>query len=325
MTILTHLLLFLLSAAIIWYFAGMLIDAIERVAKRFHQNSFTVAFFVLGFLTSISEISVMVNSTINKVPQISAGNLAGASFVILIFVVPFLAIAGNGITLKNTLTRKHLALALFIVALPTLFLLDGRASWSEGLICLLAYGSLLYVVRQHNSQSIPQIIEEVEEELVNKRHTTITDSLKILGGAVFIFLAGHLLVQEAVFFSEVLNVPSSIIGLLLLSIGTNVPELVIAFRSVLKKRPNIAFGDYLGSTLANTATFGVLAMLNRGFSIEASEFFITAILVVIGFILFYKFATSKNKISRKEGCYLLSIYIIFVTLQFITLIRFATN
>jgi cation:H+ antiporter len=325
MSTFTHILLFLLSAGVIWFFAGMLVDAIDRVAKRFNQSGFTVAFFVLGFLTSISEISVMVNSTIDKVPQISAGNLSGASFVILMLVVPFLAISGNGVLLRNTLTRKHLAIALFVISLPTLFLLDGRASWSEGLICLLVYGSLLYFIRQHNTHSIPQIIEEVEEELVDKDQTIFIDSLKILGGALFIFLAGHLLVQEAVYFSEIMSVPSSIIGLLLLSIGTNVPELVIAFRSILKGRKDIAFGDYLGSTLANTATFGVLAISNSSFNVEENEFLFTAILMIIGFTMFYIFATSKNKITRKEGFYLAGIYAIFVLVQFATLIKFATD
>ncbi len=325
MTILTHLLLFLLSAAIIWFFAGLLIDSVSRVAKRFHQSGFTVAFFVLGILTSISEISVMLNSTINKAPQVSAGNLSGASFVILLFLVPFLAIGGNGVQLRNTLTKQHLILALFVILLPTLLLLDGGVLISEGILCLLAYGTLLYFIRKQNPKSVPEIVEEVEEELVKKQRTTRSDFLKILGGAVFIFVAGNLLVNEAMYFSKILSVPASIIGLLFLSIGTNVPELVIAFRSILKKHKDIAFGDYLGSTLANTATFGVLAIFNRGFAVEASEFVFTAILMIIGFIAFYSFAVSKNKISRKEGWLLISVYVLFVMVQFVNLVRFATD
>ncbi len=322
---LSHLLLFLLSGAVIWFFAGMLIDSIIRVAKRFHQNGFTIAFFILGILTSISEISVMLNSSINKVPQVSAGNLSGASFVILLFIIPFLAIGGDGIQLKNTLTKKQLALTLFVTLLPTLFLLDGRVNISEGLICLLSYGSLLYFIRRTKEQSVPQIVEEVEEDLINKQTATVKDVLKIAGGAVFIFLSGHLLVEETVFFANALSVPASIIGLLLLSIGTNAPELVIAFRSILKRRKDVAFGDYLGSTLANTATFGILALLNPNFRVESSEFFLTGILMIIGFVTFYFFATSKHKISRMEGFILISLYGFFVISQLTKMIIFAND
>ncbi len=50
----THILIFLLSSAVIWFLSGMLVDATERVASRFNKPGFAVAFFVLGFLTSIS-------------------------------------------------------------------------------------------------------------------------------------------------------------------------------------------------------------------------------------------------------------------------------
>ena len=134
MTVLVNFVLFVLSGVIVWFFAGRLIDSVDRVARRFRQSGFTVAFFVLGFPTTIGEISVMVNATINGVPEVSAGNLVGASIVLLLFLVPVLAILGNGIRLKDILTRPGLAVPLLAVTLPTLCLLEGEASRTEGLI-----------------------------------------------------------------------------------------------------------------------------------------------------------------------------------------------
>lgn len=295
------------------------------MARRFHQSGFTVAFFVLGFLTSISEISVMINSSLNKTPQISAGNLSGASFVILLLIVPLVAIIGKGIQLRNTLHRRNLGLALFTVALPTLLMLDGSVSKSEGLICLLVYVTLIYIVRKQDSKSAPKLVEAVTKELVDKRKATAKDAIKIIVGGLFIFIAGHLLVDEAVYFSVALSIPASIIGLLLLSIGTNIPELVIAIRSILKKHKDIAFGDYLGSTVTNTLVFGFLPWLNGRFSVEPTEFIGTAVLMVTGFTGFYIFAKSKNKITKQEGMVLVAVYGIFVLVQLVNLIRFATD
>lgn len=325
MSVLVHLFTFILSAAIIWFFAGLLIESVVIVAKRFHQSGFTVAFFVLGFLTSISEISVMINSSLEGTPQVSAGNLAGASFVILLLIIPLVAIVGNGIQLKNTLHHRNLGIALFAVALPTLLILDGGVNRGEGLICLMVYGTLIYFIRKQRPKSVPQVLEDVEEELTNTRKVTIFNLIKILVGAIFIFVAGHLLVQEATYFSNLLSIPSSIIGLLLLSIGTNIPELVIAVRSVLKGRNEIAFGDYLGSTVTNTLVFGFLPLLNGRFSVEPTEFIVTGILMVIGFIAFFIFAKSKNTITKQEGIALVSIYGIFVLVQIVNFVRFATD
>lgn len=317
MVILGHVVLFLASAFVIWFFAGLLVESIDRVAKRFNQTGFTVAFFVLGFLTSISEISVMVNATINKTPQISAGNLSGASLVVLLGIVPLLAVVGKGISITHTITRKEMAWALAGIALPTLFLLDGEVTVREGVMCLLAYGTLLYFIRKYNNRhSVGRVLTEVGEELTPGPRATVHDIIRIVGGAIFIFIAGHFLVEETAFFSVALGVPSSILGLLLLSIGTNVPELTIAVRSVLKKRVDIAFGDYLGSALTNTLIFGFLAIVNGRFLIaESNQFFYTAVLMLFGFTGFYKFAVSSRKLSRKEGWLLLCLYGIFIVIE----------
>ncbi|HET8574985.1 MAG TPA: hypothetical protein VFM02_02305 [Candidatus Paceibacterota bacterium] len=330
-SIFLNLLLFIFSAAILWIISGLLIEAVDKVAARLHRSGFTVAFFVLGFLTSVSEISVMISSTLGHVPQVSVGNLIGGSFVVLLFIVPVLAIVGNGVRLKDTLSKPQLMAALFVILLPALFTLNGTIHAREGWICLLAYAALLYFIRkgkwwwQKKSDSAPEVFEEVGEELVSKRHATEIDVFKIIGGAIIIFFASSLLVHETVYFSGLLHVPSSLIGLLVISIGTNMPELVIAVRSVQKAKISIAFGDYFGSAVTNSLIFGFLAIFNGPFPVERASFFFPAGLMTIGFVLFYFFANTKNDISRKEGVVLVSVYAIFVLSQIGTFIWFAAR
>ncbi|MEK7605997.1 MAG: hypothetical protein AAB458_00145 [Patescibacteria group bacterium] len=322
MTTLGHVILFLTAAGVVWFFAGILIESIDRVAKRFHKSGFTVAFFVLGFLTSISEISVMVNSTLTNTPEISAGNLIGASFVILLGIVPLLAIVGGGIKITHTLSQRHLAYALFVVVLPVFFVLDGIVTLAEGVISLLVYITTLYLIRGHHTHTVNDVMTEVGNELTHHETATLTDGLKIIVGTGIIFVAGHYLVSESIFFSELLSIPSSIIGLVLLSIGTNVPEIVIAVRSVLKRKADIAFGDYLGSALTNTLIFAILPMVNGNFSVGGgSQFIGTAVLMSIGFVAFYHLTKSGRMLSRHEGHTLLILYFMFIAIQLISVIH----
>lgn len=94
--------LFLVSAAAIWSLTGHLIESVDRFARRLRRSGFTIAVVVLGFVTSISELSVMLSSTFRSAPQVSAGNLVGASIVILLGLIPLLAILGNGVQLTRT-------------------------------------------------------------------------------------------------------------------------------------------------------------------------------------------------------------------------------
>lgn len=315
MEVFSHLLSFLFAALVIWFFAGLLIAAVDRVARRLHKTGFTVAFFALGMLTSISEFSVAVNSSIDQVPQISAGNLAGASLVLLFFIIPVLAISGNGIHLSRALTNRNLALSLVVILAPLLLLVDGALSLRDSLLLLMLYITLIYFVSTHESAAAKSI-QALEKKLIEKKITTWPEILKILFGAIFIFGAGHLMVEEVSYFANYFSVPGSLIGLIVLSLGTNIPELSIALRAVIRNRKDIAFGDYLGSAATNTLLFGLLGAYNGTFAVEPNEFIATAILLSVGLTCFYIFARSKNRISRQEGLLLLIFYVLFLIVQF---------
>jgi cation:H+ antiporter len=327
MHIFVHLLWLLLSGGLLWFFSGIIIEAVNAVAERFHQSGFTVAFFVRGFITSLEEVAVMTNSLIKGVPEISAGNIVGASFVVLFVIVPVAAIFGKGVELRNVLDKRHLAIALLVTTLPVLFTFDGDVRKSEGLLALLVYLALLYFIQRgkwwnKKQDSVPEIIEEVEEEIIAKKHANRMDLLKVLGGALIIFVASDILVQQSIYFSNLLHIPGSVLGLLLLPIGTNLAGLVIAIQAVKQGRDDIAFGDYLGSAVANTVVFAFLALIGGPFTVSASDFLIPAILMVLGTISFFIFSFTKDIISVKEGIALFLFYVLFVMSQFLALFGF---
>lgn len=324
MEVLSHLLTFGLSAAVVWFFAGLLINAVDRVARSLHKTGFTVAFFALGLLTSISEFSVLVNSSIDLVPQISAGNLAGASLVILFFIIPVLAISGDGIHLSRALTNRNLLMSLLVILAPLLLLVDGTLSLRDSILLLMISITLVYFISTQEA-SPGRSLKAVEKKLITKKASSWPELLKIFFGAVFIFGAGHFMVEEVSYFATYFSVPGSLIALIILSIGTNIPELSIALRALMKNRKDIAFGDYLGSAATNTLLFGILGITNGTFSVEPKEFIGTAIILFIGLICFYHFSRSKNRISRQEGLLLLVFYVLFLIVQFWNFAEFTMN
>lgn len=312
--IFAHIVLLVLSLAIIWFFGGRIVAAVNRVAERLHQSRFIVAFFVLGFVTSISEFSVMVNATLARTPQVSAGNLVGASVVIFLFIIPFLALsARQGLALRHSLSSTHLLAAIGAILLPVVVLIDGVATMHEGLVCCAAYLALLYAMRPTGNAEV--VMRPADEATLGWIGTTFKDlGTIVIGGLVIFFVAG-ILVDEANFFASVFGVPGSFIGLVILSIGTNIPELVVAIRAVIERHTDIAFGNYIGSALTNTAIFGLLPLLNGRFTIDASEFRVSSLVLISGLVLFYVFAQSGKRITRLEGGFLMGLYVLFIVFE----------
>ncbi len=313
-----HVALFVLSMAVIWFFGGRLVDSTDRMAHRLHQSGFRVAFFVLGFITSISELSVVVSASLSHAPQISAGNLVGASIVIFLLIIPFLAIRSNGIKLAHTLTKWQLVVALIAIFLPVALLTDGVATINEGIVCILIYVLLVFLMHPRFHASVPPKPPVALGEPVgplDRFFVATRDIIGILIGGVIIFFASRVLIDETRFLSELLRIPGSFIGLVILSIGTNIPELFIALRAVQKKHTDIALGNYLGSAITNTILFGVLILVNGRFVVNAPEFVVTSIVTGVGLFAFYWFARSKDILSRMEGWVLTAMYIVFVLFQ----------
>ncbi|HAI98077.1 TPA: hypothetical protein DCL30_00850 [Candidatus Peribacteria bacterium] len=317
MTIFSHALIFALALGVIWILSGFIIGAVDRVADRYHKPGFAVAFFVLGILTSISEISVAVNALFEGVPPVSAGNLIGASIVIFCLIIPLLALLAGKIDLDHTITWGNLVVALCVIAAPTLVALDGDVLPEEGLLLVLLYIALIYYIHKKRpfDETVGNTMSDVRKELIQTRRATAVDFGYIIGGAFLIFLAGNILVDESIFFTNLLSVPASLAGLLVLAIGTNTPELIIAVRSALGRRPDIAFGDYLGSAAANSLIFGFLPLFNGPFLLDTGAFAISFLVLALGLSLFAIFARTKNELSRGEGVILLSLYVSFLSFQ----------
>lgn len=327
MTTLGHALLAIAAGTVIWLLSGTLIDAIDRVAKRYHKPGFAVAFFILGILTSVSEMSVATNATLEHVPQVSAGNLLGASTVIFLLIIPLLAVLGNGIPATSVLLPSNMILVLAVTLLPSVLALDGAVSPLDGLLCITTYVWLVWRVhRSHPLEpSASQVLDDTQKELTGSVRATALDTLKIAAAAVLIFICGNVLVDESVYFAELFSVPVSFVGLMVLSIGTNLPELVIAIRCVVAKHKDIAFGDYMGSAAFNTPIFGILPLFAGTFAIESSEALLTCVLLGVGLALFFFFIRGKRVFTRTEGAMLLVLYACFLALQIGNIMRIGTG
>ncbi len=75
--------------------------------------------------------------------------------------------------------------------------------------------------------------------------------LPLLGGLLLLVLGGEFLVRGSVQVAERLGISPLVIGLTLVGFGTSMPELVTSVQASLAGSPGIAFGNIVGSNIAN--------------------------------------------------------------------------
>jgi len=87
--------------------------------------------------------------------------------------------------------------------------------------------------------------------------------LPLIGGLVLLIAGGELLVRGAVEVATGLGVSPLVIGLTLVGFGTSTPELVTSVQAALSDAPGIAYGNIVGSNIANVLLIvGAAAMIS---------------------------------------------------------------
>jgi cation:H+ antiporter len=307
---LINIALYILAFVFIWLGSGLIVSSTSKFSSKLGLSSFAFSFIFLGILTSIPEFSVGLQAIADNDAEIFVGNLLGGVAVIFLLVIPVLAIFGNGIQLRGQIDRSTLLISLGVMLAPAILVLDKKVTNPEGIILILLYLLLLVIVQRKNG-----IFDTEKTDVLQLKAYSYIDLIKIVLGIGMVFIASNVIVDKTMYFADYFAISAFYIGLIVIAVGTNLPELSIAIRSVLSGKKDVAMGDYIGSASANTLLFGIFTLLHNGEVITINNFYIIFLFLLFGLLGFYYFAKSKSIISRNEGIMLLSLYAIFLVFE----------
>ncbi len=145
----------------------------------------------------------------------------------------------------------------------------------------------------------------------------------ILGAAV-IAIGATLLVDNGTIIAEELGVPSSVIALTFVALGTSLPELVTAITALAKGHGALSLGNIIGANIFNLVLVSGASVAISPFKVPAEKLVggMNASLVVDIPVMFTVMALMtlpalfRGKLSRWQGISLLAIYAGFCVFQF---------
>lgn len=307
---LNDIILYLGAFVAIWLGAGLVIKSIDGVAHKLHLHPFILSFFLLGLLTSIPEMAVGLSALAQSDPQIYVGNLIGGIPVLFLLVIPALGLLGGGITLTHDLNKNQLLTTLTVIALPAIFTIDRNLTPTEGVFLVCAY--LFTFVQINKGQAVN--LKSTRKELTRRKYT-LTDMLKLFAGAGVVFVSSQIIVDKTLLLSTTFAISPFVVSLIVISLGTNLPELSLALHAVVNRKKTIALGDYLGSAAANTLLIGLLTIIYQEEVVIINHLYVTFATIVLGISAFYIFSRSGQRLDRKEAAVLLMGYFLFVLLE----------
>lgn len=140
----------------------------------------------------------------------------------------------------------------------------------------------------------------------------------VLGGLSIVIVGARVLVPSAAEIALRLGVPDDVIAATLVALGTSLPELMTAISAVRKGRPEITVGNIVGADVLNclfvigaAAAAAPLAIPPTFFS-----FHFPAMLLILYSFRIFIFTNRDGVFRRWQGVWLLTVYAVYVFLQY---------
>lgn len=317
-------LLFLLGFVLLIKGGDWFVDGATGIAHRFHLPEILIGATVVSIGTTLPEVMVSAQAALQHNSGISYGNAIG-SIICNTSLIAALTIAVR----PSSVDRDSLKLPVtgfFIAAIiySLIAYTTGEFRRWHGIMFLAMF--VTYMVISVKQMKGNHDDAAAEEETAAQPETTLAkDILWLVAGAAAIAVGANLLVNNGTIIAEALGVPSSVIGLTMVALGTSLPELITAITALRKGYSALSLGNIIGANLFNIVLVSGAAITISPFSIPAEKTLmginssllvdIPLMLGVMSLLCFPALATGKLK--RWQGITLLCIYAAFVVYQFV--------
>ncbi len=272
--------------------------------------------------------------------EIGMGTIVGSALFNILVIIGVVAIVRKAKISWQPVVRDTIFYSISILILLVVFK-DGIIELTEASLFVLIY--IIYLVAVINWKKIlphskKDYLEEIEEEMKDSQKSKWRKFTRPLDKLIDIFFPNPkkyylsffisvsmiaffswILVESAVRSSEILNVPSSIIALTVLAIGTSIPDTLSSVIVAKQGRGDMAISNAIGSNIFDILIgLGLpwsiaLIIRNREIPVATENLYSSVILLFATvFVIFFLLLIKKWKIAKKSGYFLISLYLAYL-------------
>lgn len=281
------------------------------LAEHLRMSKYTVGFLIIAIISILPEAMIAVSAAFNGTPSFGLGTLLGSNVADLTLIFALLILlTKRGLVVEQKILKNHV-LYPFILLLPIILGLDGHFTRIEGAGLVLA--GILFYYRSLRG--------EIQEDIHTKKKGKVAKNVFILLLSLTMLLVGsHFVVESATTIATIWNVSAVIIGLVIVGLGTVMPEFFFALNAVRRNDDSLAIGDILGTVLSDaTIVIGILALISP-FYFPQTMIYVGGVFMVIAACILFIFMRSGKVVTRSEAFALFLFWVTFILVEVIVVV-----
>ena len=291
-----------------------LVRGASRISIRIGISVMVVGLTVVAFGTSAPEFIVSLIASYNKNGDVALGNIIGSNIANIALILGVTALI-RPIKIKANSVNKEIIWMLVAVVAFFITAVLGEISRIGGVIFLTLFGTFLYGCFKRKDKSLP---ESQKNEI---KGPVLYDAFFLISGLILLVFGGKVVVKNAVYLAKMLNISELFIGIVIIALGTSLPELITGIIASIKDKQDIAVGNVVGSNIFNILwVLGVCALVwPLKLDVTILKFHMPALILFS--VIAVRLVRSGHIITRLEGFFLTCAYFIYISINYIYLVK----
>jgi cation:H+ antiporter len=298
-----------------------------RIGERLGVSKLFIGLTIVAFGTSSPEVVIGIEAALRGYPSLGVGNVVGSNIFNIGIVLGVTAII-SPIPVRGTIVQREVPIVIGLTAVLFAIAQAGFVTRIEAALLLsglVGYTVWSYrVARQESTAggpgelSLADTLSMTLPSIPGNRALRpsvvgwVRDWILVLAGLALLVFGSHLAVSGAEGLARLADVSDALIGLSVVAIGTSLPELVTSVVAAVRKEPELAIGNVLGSNIFNILMILGVAGAVHPLAVDPRLVRID-IPVALGFALAcFPILLSSHRISRTEGVTLVALYVAYL-------------
>jgi len=307
--------LFLLSFVMLFFGGEFLVKSSVSLALRMRISTLVVGMTVVSFATSAPELFVSVTSALDGITDITFGNVIGSNIANITLVLGLTSLIFQIRITEQTYNLNYPVMLLTCVLLGVaLFFFKGIDIWGGGIFVFVLILFTFTLIKRSRDDN-KKLSKEEKKEYEKATNTSLILSIfYMIIGILLLAFGSDLLVNGVQNIAESFNISERVISVSLVALGTSIPELATSIVAAFRKEANLAVGNLIGSNIFNVlAVLGITSIITpvhlKDMSIIDDYLWMMSTILLLGV---YIYILSRKVLTRIEGFYMISFYVVFM-------------
>ena len=317
------LVLLSLALALLIKSADVFVEGAKGLAYRAGLPEVVIGLTIVSIGTSLPEILVTATAAADITPDnteiadLAIGGIFG-SVLVQITLILGVVVALRSVKVRPSWLKRDGLIMFLSIALLALFIWTGSVlSRVEGFILASLYVVYIYWLLSKRDEIMEDEMGDAESVERKLDRTTASYAFMVTLGLILALFAAHHLVNVASDLAYQMSVPHAVIGTTVSGLGTSLPELTIAFVAA-RRSEGVAIGTLIGSNITDPLLSIGLAAMVHPLALTSGSYNLTMYLIVpatlLGTAVALAMMRSGYEFKRKEGVYLILIYVVFLAI-----------